>query len=235
MQQWSKSSMSRSARGFASRSIGRCRRRRAPMHPGFFWLGGFRSDMTGTKASRLTELAQADRPAVHPFRLFRSWRSRAGDFEDGTISDGSTRRGRCSNSTQDWPMILIGSSMGGYLALLLARRSRSSRATASRESCSWRPRADMTEALMWQTCRDAGAREAIAQDGVWYAPQAYGEPYPITRKLIEDGRKHLLLDGRSRSRLPGAHSAWRCRRRCPVAARTQDLQAIARRTMSSSR
>jgi pimeloyl-ACP methyl ester carboxylesterase len=87
-------------------------------------------------------------------------------------------------------MILIGSSMGGYLALLLAKE----RAGAIKGLVLVAPAADMTEALME---REINANEeavnAIARDGVWLRPSRYGDPYPITGKLIEDGRKYLLL------------------------------------------
>jgi pimeloyl-ACP methyl ester carboxylesterase len=63
------------------------------------------------------------------------------------------------------------------------------------------PAVDMTERLMWDEF-DSAAREAILREGMWQKPSAYGDPYPITRRLIEDGRKHLILDGALRIACP---------------------------------
>lgn len=167
-------------------------KRANPIHPGFFWLGGFRSEMTGTKASRLRDLAKwSSRPFV---RFDYSGHGQSdGRFEDGTISHWLDETEKVFEFTQGWPMILIGSSMGGYLALLLARRLAQAQSAGSIKGIVLvAPAADMTEALMWQGA-DKSARQALIEDGVWLRPSAYGDPYPITRKLIEDGRKHLLL------------------------------------------
>ena len=164
-----------------------------PIHPGFFWLGGFRSDMTGTKASRLRDLASwGSRPFV---RFDYSGHGQSGGrFEDCTLSDWLDETEQVFALAEGWPMILIGSSMGGYLALLLAKRLKAKQASDSVKGIVLvAPAPDMTEALMWQEAGE-DARNAIMKDGVWLRPSAYGDPYPITRKLIEDGRKHLLLD-----------------------------------------
>jgi pimeloyl-ACP methyl ester carboxylesterase len=163
------------------------------IHPGFFWLGGFRSDMTGTKASRLRDLASWDsRPFV---RFDYSGHGQSGGrFEDCTLSDWLNETEQVFALTEGWPMILIGSSMGGYLALLLAKRLKEKQLSGSVKGLVLvAPAPDMTEALMWREA-DESARNAIMKDGVWLRPSAYGDPYPITRTLIEDGRKHLLLD-----------------------------------------
>jgi pimeloyl-ACP methyl ester carboxylesterase len=153
------------------------------------WLGGFKSDMTGTKATYLRNFAWwGGRPFIrfdysgHGFS--------EGRFEDGTISHWLEEANMALSLAEDWPMILIGSSMGGYLALLLARRKISS----IKGLVLVAPAADMTQALMEpQIASHEEARTAIAREGVWLRPSRYGEPYPITRKLIEDGRKHLIL------------------------------------------
>lgn len=168
-------------------------KRATPVHPGFFWLGGFRSDMTGSKASRLRDLARwGSRPYM---RFDYSGHGQSGGrFEDCTLSDWLDETEQVFALTEDWPMILIGSSMGGYLALLLAKRLKEKQSGDSVKGIVLvAPAPDMTEALMWQGA-DEAARNAIMKDGVWLRPSAYGDPYPITRKLIEDGRKHLLLD-----------------------------------------
>jgi pimeloyl-ACP methyl ester carboxylesterase len=91
---------------------------------------------------------------------------------------------------------VIGSSMGGWMALLLAREM--ARRPARRASLAGlvliAPAPDFTEELMWKGLSPE-ARHQIETDGVWLRPSAYGEPYPITRALIEEGRNHLLLGG----------------------------------------
>jgi pimeloyl-ACP methyl ester carboxylesterase len=90
--------------------------------------------------------------------------------------------------------IVIGSSMGGWIALLLARHL--ARARLSHELTGMvliAPAVDMTEALMWRELPQA-ARDEIERTGVTYVPSAYADPYPITNKLIEEGRRHLLAD-----------------------------------------
>ena len=86
------------------------------------------------------------------------------------------------------------------------------------------PAADMTQALMEpEIASNRRPRPPSRETGVWLRPSQYGEPYPITRKLIEDGRRHLLLAGMARSRLSGAHSARRSRSGRALAARAADI------------
>lgn len=168
--------------------IRRPRNMRYP-HPGFLWLGGFKSDMAGTKATYLRDLAWwGGRPFI---RFDYSGHGVSGGrFEDGTISDWLEEAHMALTLADDWPMVVIGSSMGGYLALLLARR----RISSIKALVLVAPAADMTQALMEpEIASNEEARTAIAQNGVWLRPSQYGEPYPITRKLIEDGRRHLIL------------------------------------------
>ncbi len=92
------------------------------------------------------------------------------------------------------PQVVIGSSMGGWMALLLAREM--ARREGSRASLAGlvliAPAPDFTEALMWNGFSPE-VRQEIEAKGVWLQPSQYGEPYPITRTLIEEGRNHLLL------------------------------------------
>jgi pimeloyl-ACP methyl ester carboxylesterase len=167
--------------------------RAQPHHPGFFWLGGFKSEMTGTKATRLRDIARwGSRPFV---RFDYSGHGQSeGRFEDGTISHWLDETEAVFSLTRGWPMILIGSSMGGYLALLLVKRlavQQSPLLADVKGLVLVAPAADMTEALLWRQADDR-SRAAIMNEGVWMRPSAYGEPYPITRRLIEDGRRHLL-------------------------------------------
>jgi pimeloyl-ACP methyl ester carboxylesterase len=93
------------------------------------------------------------------------------------------------------PQIVVGSSMGGWIALLLARDLLRQPAASARIAgmVLIAPAADFTEELMWPALAPE-ARRALEEKGVWLRPSAYGDgPYPITRALIEDGRKHLLL------------------------------------------
>lgn len=159
------------------------------LRPGFLWLGGFKSDMTGAKATRLQEWAEAADRFFVRFD-YSGHGASEGRFEDGTLSLWLAEARHVLRLAGNRPMILIGSSMGGYLALLLARE----RAAAIAGLVLVAPAADMTHALMEpQIAAREDIRAAIERDGFWLRPSEYGEPYPITRKLIEDGRKHLLL------------------------------------------
>jgi pimeloyl-ACP methyl ester carboxylesterase len=166
-----------------------------PGRTGFLWLGGFNSDMTGSKAESLEALARArGRPCL---RFDYSGHGQSeGRFEDGTISLWLDEAVKVFTELSDGPTIVVGSSMGGYLAVLLLRRlARENPAAAARIAglLLIAPAADMTEALLWAEA-DWEARAAIMDEGRWLRPSEYGEPYPITRKLIEDGRRHLILD-----------------------------------------
>jgi alpha-beta hydrolase superfamily lysophospholipase len=103
------------------------------------------------------------------------------------------------------PQILVGSSMGGYLALLAARALNQAGQTERVKGLILiAPAVDMTEALIWAKAPDE-ARRAIMEEGVWRRPSAYSsEPDCFTRDLIEDGRKHLLLGGMIRTGAPTA-------------------------------
>lgn len=157
--------------------------------PGFLWLGGFKSDMTGTKATRLRHWAVAADRFFIRFDYSGHGLSE-GRFEDGTLSLWLAEARAVLALAKDHPMIVIGSSMGGYLALLLAKQ----RAGAIAGLVLVAPAADMTQALIEpQINADADASLALAAKGVWLRRSRYGDPYPVTRKLIEDGRQHLLL------------------------------------------
>jgi pimeloyl-ACP methyl ester carboxylesterase len=162
---------------------------------GFFWLGGLKSDMTGTKAEALAKAALANGRACLRFD-YSGHGASAGDFAEFTLSDWlEDARDMFVNITRG-ECVLIGSSMGGYIALLLARwlaQHAPSKLGRIRGLVLIAPAADMTEALMWRNF-DASARRKIEREGRWMMPSAYGEGYAVTRKLIEDGRKHLILN-----------------------------------------
>lgn len=168
--------------------------------PGLVWLGGFKSDMRGTKAAALDAWAAAHGRACLRFDYSGHGESE-GDFRQGTIGRWLEESLAVFAACCRGPQILVGSSMGGWIALLLARALRE-RAKAGQPAAGTlaglmliAPAVDFTEALMWQKFPPA-VRRQIETAGEWERPSAYGDaPYPITRALIEDGRRHLLLDG----------------------------------------
>ena len=180
--------------GIAARQIAVRRRDGAP--PGLFWLGGFKSDMKGTKAEALDRWAQANGRAMTRFDYSGHGES-GGNFTDGTIGRWFEETLAVFEAFCGEPQIVIGSSMGGWLALLLTREL-TLRAPADPRVMRLvliAPAVDFTEELMWKRFPPEIKRE-IEQTGVWARPSQYSEePYPITRGLIEDGRQHLLLDG----------------------------------------
>jgi len=165
--------------------------------PGLFWLGGFKSDMKGTKADALSRWAREQGRACVRFDYSGHGES-GGDFAAGTITRWLEESLAVFDACCAGPQVVVGSSMGGWLALLLARelRRRSGKQGATIAGLVLiAPAVDFTEVLMWQRFPAAVKRE-IEEKGVWLRPSEYSEgPYPITRGLIEDGRNHLLLGG----------------------------------------
>ncbi|WP_332837757.1 alpha/beta hydrolase [Neoroseomonas rubea] len=164
-------------------------RRIAGHGPGVVFLGGFNSDMTGSKAEFLAGWCEA---RGTPFLRFdySGHGASGGRFEDGTIGRWSQDAAAVIAALAPGPQVLVGSSMGGWIALLLAARRR----VAVRALVGIAPAPDFTEELMWAEF-PPDVRETILRDGVWMRPSDYGAPYPITRALIEDARDHLLLRG----------------------------------------
>ncbi len=160
---------------------------------GLIWLSGFLSDMSSTKAEALASWAKQQRLPMLRF-----------DYSGHGLSDGDLREALIG----DWlaqardmlglllatteRAIVVGSSMGGWVALLLARK-------LAQEGGLERlaglvliaPAWDMTERLMWDKMNDE-ARATLLRNGVFYEPSLYGDPYPITKRLIEEGRQHLI-------------------------------------------
>jgi pimeloyl-ACP methyl ester carboxylesterase len=161
--------------------------------PGLFWLGGFNSDMKGTKALALDAWAAAHGRACVRFDYSGHGES-GGAFIDGTIGRWLEESVAVFEQFCTGPQVVIGSSMGGWMALLLAREI--ARREGSRASLAGlvliAPAPDFTEQLMWNGFSPEVKKE-IETKGVWLRPSQYGEPYPITRALIEEGRQHLLL------------------------------------------
>jgi pimeloyl-ACP methyl ester carboxylesterase len=164
--------------------------------PGLLWLGGFKSDMKGTKAQALDEWAAENRRACVRFDYSGHGES-GGDFANGTIGQWLEESLAVFETCCGGPQVVVGSSMGGWMALLLAR-ALAKRKGASRATLAGliliAPAPDFTEELMWKNFSQ-DIRNEIETKGVWYRPSEYGDPYPITRNLIEEGRDHLLLAG----------------------------------------
>ena len=161
--------------------------------PGVFWLSGFKSDMVSTKA---TALAAWCGERGLPFTRFdySGHGASGGKFEDGTIGRWLDETASVFERLTCGPQIIVGSSMGGYLALLLLRRLQAANSpdlARLKALALIAPAWDMTEELMWNQFPPS-AKAALAADGVWLRPSQYGDPYPITRGLIEEGRNHLL-------------------------------------------
>ncbi|MBX9651466.1 MAG: alpha/beta hydrolase [Xanthobacteraceae bacterium] len=162
--------------------------------PGLIWLGGFNSDMRGTKALALDEWAAAHGRACIRFDYSGHGES-GGAFIDGTIGRWLEESLAVFEQFCRGPQVVIGSSMGGWMALLLARALAKREARASLAGLVLiAPAPDFTEQLMWNGFSDE-IREEITTKGLWMRPSEYGDgtPYPITRALIEEGRNHLLL------------------------------------------
>jgi len=180
--------------GIAARQI--AVRRRDGSTPGLFWLGGFKSDMRGTKAEALDRWAQENGRAMTRFDYSGHGES-GGNFTAGTIGRWFEEALAVFDGFCRGPHVVIGSSMGGWLALLMIRE------LACRTPADARvtrlvliaPAVDFTEELMWKRFPPEAKRE-IEETGGWARPSQYSDdPYLITRSLIEEGRKHLLLDG----------------------------------------
>jgi pimeloyl-ACP methyl ester carboxylesterase len=170
-------------------------RERKGANPGLFWLGGFKSDMKGTKAEALDHWAGKEGRACLRFDYSGHGES-GGSFAEGTIGRWLEESLSVYLRFAHGPQLVIGSSMGGWLALLLARALASKKDVAPIAGMVLiAPAVDFTEELMWKQFSDATKRE-IQEKGKWLRPSEYGdEPYMITRGLIEDGRNHLLLGG----------------------------------------
>lgn len=156
--------------------------------PTVVFLGGFRSDMTGTKAMFLEDWCWKQGRAFVRFD-YSGHGASGGEFEDGCIGDWAADAAAVLAGVAG-PVVLVGSSMGGWIALLLARAM--PERIAGLVAIAAAP--DFTEDLAWASWSEAQRREIIDK-GVLTIPSDYDDPYPYTRRLIEDGRRHLVLRG----------------------------------------
>lgn len=170
------------------------------------WLGGFRSDMRATKAEALAQWAGEARRAFVRFDYAGHGESaepaeRGNDFARWTLSHWLDDALAVIGAHCGQPPILVGSSMGGWIALLAARRLLGT-SLAPAGLVLIAPAVDFSEDLMWAQMPEA-IRKIILDEGVWLRPSEYSpDPTPITRALIEDGRRHILFGGEIRTGCP---------------------------------
>ena len=164
--------------------------------PTVVFLPGFRSDMTGDKATALAAFCAERGQAILRFD-YSGHGASSGDFLDGTIGAWAADALDAIDKLTTGPLILVGSSMGGWIALLtaLARPER----LAGLIGIAAAP--DFTQRLMWDAMTPQ-ERATLERDGVLYVPSQYGDPTPITRKLIEDGATRHVLTGHIPIRCP---------------------------------
>lgn len=161
--------------------------------PSIFWLAGFMSDMASTKATALADFARTNGLGCTRFD-YSGHGASGGEFRDGTIGRWLEEARAVFESATRGPQIVVGSSMGGHIALVLLQnlmRVAPSEAARIKGLVLIAPAWDMTEELMWKQFPPS-VRDEINAVGFHMLPSAYGAPYPITRGLIEDGRRHLL-------------------------------------------
>jgi pimeloyl-ACP methyl ester carboxylesterase len=164
--------------------------------PTIVFLPGFRSDMTGDKATALAAFCAARGVAMLRFD-YTGHGASSGDFLDGTIGAWAADALAAIDALTTGPLLLVGSSMGGWIALLTAI-TRPDR-IAGLVGIAAAP--DFTQRLMWDAMIPT-ERATLERDGVLHVPSQYGDPTPITRRLIQDGANHLVLTGQIPIRCP---------------------------------
>ena len=161
--------------------------------PGVVFLGGFHSDMTGVKARYLHDWAEREGRAYLRFD-YRGHGASSGRFEEGCISDWASDAAAALTHLTEGKQILVGSSMGGWIALLLARQH--PERIAGLVGIAAAP--DFTEDGLWTRLSEDQQREVMEAGQIAMPSEYSDDPYIYTRRLIEDGRQNLLL----RARLP---------------------------------
>jgi pimeloyl-ACP methyl ester carboxylesterase len=157
--------------------------------PTVLWLGGFRSDMGGSKAQALADWALGKGRSYLRFDYFGHGDS-SGAFVDGTIGRWRADALAVIDELTTGPLVLVGSSMGGWIACLAAL----ARPERIKALVLVAPAADFTDKLI-EPELDDDARAAIDRDGLWIRPSDYGEGDPITRQLLREGRAWSILPG----------------------------------------
>lgn len=154
----------------------------------FVWLSGFMSDMEGTKVRMVESWAVDNQEGFLAFD-YSGHGASDGSFSDGSISQWREDVLDIITGLTDEPLVLVGSSMGGWLALLAAQ-SLSARVQALVLIA---PAPDFTKALMWPSLEPEVQRQIVSEGQAWVSSD-YGDPYLITHDLIRDGEKWLLMD-----------------------------------------
>jgi pimeloyl-ACP methyl ester carboxylesterase len=196
--------------------------------PTVVFMPGFKSDMAGSKALDLAAFCTARGQAMLRFD-YSGHGASDGRFEDGSIGRWTGDALAAIDRLTEGPLVIVGSSMGGWIALLaaLARAER----VAGLIGIAAAP--DFTETLMWEAMAPP-ERAALLREGVLHVPSQYGEPYAITLKLIEDGRRHLLLNAPIRLHCPvrllhgqqDPDVPWELALRIAERVESQDVQTI---------
>lgn len=158
--------------------------------PGLFWLSGFRSDMAGAKAMAVDAFGAREGLAVTRFDYSAHGRS-GGEFLEGTVSRW-LEEALAVFATTSGPQIVIGSSMGGWIALLLALALRRTGDERVQGLVLVAPAVDFTQDLVLAGFSPE-TRAELHRAGLVLMPSEYGDPYPFTLKLIEDGETHRLF------------------------------------------
>lgn len=169
------------------------RLRKGTQAPGVVWLGGYRSDMLGTKAVVLDEWAE--KTGHGALRLDYSGHGESGgDFNDGTISRWLAQSLAVYHAYTEGPQILVGSSMGGWIALRMAQELKK-QGQSPAGIVLIAPAPDFTSELVEPSLTDAQKRDLVKK-GYFEIPSDYSpNPYVYTRALIEDGQQNLVLKG----------------------------------------
>ena len=159
-----------------------------PLKAGLIWMSGLKSDMLGGKANMLHAAAFAEGRSFLRFD-YRGHGESDVDFANTVLSDWRADALRMIDEKTEGPQIVIGSSMGGCVALLsaLARPERVKGLVLIA------PAPDFTEKLLWPSLPPESQKE-ILETGFWMRPSEWDEPYPITKALIEDGRQWQIMD-----------------------------------------
>ena len=155
--------------------------------PGVVFLGGFMSDMSGIKALHLEAWCEAQGRAFLRFD-YSGHGASSEVFTDGCVGDWAEDAQAAIEVLTHEKQILVGSSMGGWISMLMAQRLPDR--LAGLVTIAAAP--DFTEDGFWASFNE-DTRRLLLQEGVVNIPSDYGDPYPITKRLIEDGRSHLVL------------------------------------------
>lgn len=165
-------------------------RHRPGSSPGVMFCGGFRSDMSGVKAVALDRWADRTGRGFARFD-YRGHGKSSGAFTDGAVGLWRDDTLLVLDRMSEGPVVLVGSSMGAWIALLVAL----ARPERVRGLVLIAAAVDFTEELVWQRMPDP-VRAVLQRDGVWSRASDYSDqPDEITMRLIEEGRNHLLFGG----------------------------------------